>query len=134
PEWIQNAVDYFNLLVAGGARWTELVNAWQAFEIHMGYPTDSRESSRLSAVLRPEELAMWMKEGRSYERLPDIRDPVDFALRWQAWWASLQPACRRGESAWPLARVEPQDGSEWDSIWRGGPCGLFLAVMGLAWW
>ncbi len=94
-----------------------------------------KKQHHLPTTLRPEEVAQWMKEGRDYEKLPVIADPVDYGARWKAWWASLQPACRRVEGAWPsLARVAPTDAAEWENVWRGGPCGLFLVVSALSWW
>ncbi|KAI0757482.1 hypothetical protein C8Q80DRAFT_1073875, partial [Daedaleopsis nitida] len=135
PEWTVEAHEYFDLLVAGGPSWTSLVQLWQVFESHMGYLGLKDEQNRLSPIERPEEIGAWMKDGRSYEKLPLV-DPVDFALRWQAWWCSLQPPCRRSGtvSTWPLVRTEPTDPADWDLVWRAGPCGLFLIVMGLGWW
>ncbi|RPD52687.1 hypothetical protein L226DRAFT_474072 [Lentinus tigrinus ALCF2SS1-7] len=133
PEWVCDALSYFEVLENGGKTWEELVNTWQAFEIHMGYP-DSR--NRLPTALRPEEVSMWMKDGRDYEKLPVNTLDLDvFSARWRNWWASLQPPCRRDPvSPWPLARVLPDDTSAWESLWRGGGCGFFLIVMCLAWW
>ncbi|KAI0730661.1 hypothetical protein C8Q76DRAFT_613322, partial [Earliella scabrosa] len=131
PDWLRDALDYFELFDAGGRAWFDLVNKWQAFEMHMGYPD---EQNRLPPAHRPQEVGAWMKDGRSYEKLPEI-NPDEFPPRWKAWWSSLQPACRITDvSAWPLSRVVPQSRNEWTMLWRGGQCGLFLAVMALAWW
>ncbi len=76
-----------------------------------------------------------MKEGRDYEKLPELSDHIEFGSQWKIWWASLQPSTRRVEgSSVLLTRVAPADKTEWETLWRGGPCGLFLVVMGLAWW
>ncbi|KAI0689411.1 hypothetical protein C8T65DRAFT_516507, partial [Cerioporus squamosus] len=136
PDWVGDAVSYFEVLKNGGEPWRELVNVWQKFEMHMGYP-DSR--NRLPTALRPEEVSPWMKDSRDYEKLTvNTLDPDRFCAKWREWWASLQPACRRtsgnAASAWPLARVLPQDAAEWDSLWKGGQCGLFLVVICVAWW
>lgn len=53
------------------------------------------------------------------------------------WWMSMQPQCRRNVSdlgSWPLVRVEPGDRAEWNGLWKGGPNGLFLALISLSWW
>ena len=76
-----------------------------------------------------------MKEGRDYEKLPELADHAVFATQWKTWWASLQPSVRRVEgSHTALTRIAPTDRAEWDTLWRGGQCGLFLVIMGLAWW
>ena len=75
-----------------------------------------------------------MKDGRAYDKLPVVA-PDDFSVRWRAWWISLQPLCRRSTDViWPLLRVIPEDVTDWDTVRKGGPGGIFLAVMGLAWW
>ncbi|RPD69465.1 hypothetical protein L226DRAFT_444049, partial [Lentinus tigrinus ALCF2SS1-7] len=134
PEWVLNAMEYFEYhLEAGGDRWRQLLDAWQRFEIHMGYP-EGRQF-HLPPALRPDEYSQWMKEGRDYEKLPELNNHVAFALQWRTWWASLQPASRRVDgSHTALLRVVPSEMSEWDVLWRGGPSGLFLVVMGLVWW
>ncbi|KAI0746137.1 hypothetical protein C8Q76DRAFT_601459, partial [Earliella scabrosa] len=133
PDWVKDAVDYFEVLDFGGQGWVELVDAWQRFEMHMGYPDSRKEQNRLPPGLRPVEVAAWMKDGRDYEKLPEV-DPDDFPTRWKAWWVSLQPPCRTAGSSWPPARAIPEDNGEWGLLWRGGQCGLFLAVISVAWW
>ncbi|RPD52122.1 hypothetical protein L226DRAFT_429980, partial [Lentinus tigrinus ALCF2SS1-7] len=136
PEWVLNAIEYFEYhLEAGGHGWRRLVDAWQRFEMHMGYPEGRKKQSHLPTALRPDEFAQWMKEGRDYEKLPVLTDQAAFGVQWRTWWASLQPTDRRIEgSATMLQRVVPSDPSMWDILRHGGPCGLFLFVMGLAWW
>ncbi len=41
PDWLRDALDYFEILAGGGPSWVELIDTWQRFEMHMGYP-DSR--------------------------------------------------------------------------------------------
>ncbi|KAI0683300.1 hypothetical protein C8T65DRAFT_543884, partial [Cerioporus squamosus] len=136
PEWVINAVEYFEYFgEEGGDRWVDLVMTWQAFEMRLGYPESRKKQHHLPTALRPDEVAQWMKEGRDYEKLPEVNDPMEFGTRWVAWWVSLQPACRRVEgSSTALHRVVPADKAEWELVWRGGPCGFFLVVMALAWW
>lgn len=76
-----------------------------------------------------------MKNHRDYEKLPKIRSAAQFAVGWKSWWISLQPPSRlaHGET-WPIARVEPSNAEEWDTVHRGGCNGFFLLILTLAWW
>lgn len=91
-------------------------------------------NSRLSSEFRPEEVKIWMKNHRQYEKLPKIKSPTQFAVTWKKWWASLQPSVRTADGAWPLPRVEPVDPTDWNVVAKGGGNGFFLVVLTLAWW
>lgn len=91
-------------------------------------------SNRLAVEFRPEEVKLWMKNHRLYEKLPKIKSPKQFSVSWKRWWISLQPSSRTSDEAWPLPRSEPVDPSDWDVVARGGCNGLFLVVLTLAWW
>ena len=54
-----------------------------------------------------------------------------FKSCFQAWWGNLQPDWRKSEQ-WPLNQ-ETIDG-DWGAIDRGGPNGIFMVLMGLAFW
>ena len=54
-------------------------------------------------------------------------------MGWNEWWLAIQPSWRG--SAWPLNMDTPSDGNEdWATLRRGGPNGIFLVVIALAWW
>ncbi|EJF62416.1 hypothetical protein DICSQDRAFT_58770, partial [Dichomitus squalens LYAD-421 SS1] len=126
PVYITDALKYFELL-NGGARWSELVKAWVDFERKLGFPSNPQE--------HPEEIKMWSKASRSYEKLPKVKSTQQYAVGWKRWWVSLQPPSRiEHGNTWPPARCEPADDEEWNSVRRGGPNGMFLAVISLAWW
>ncbi|EJF56153.1 hypothetical protein DICSQDRAFT_37299, partial [Dichomitus squalens LYAD-421 SS1] len=83
----------------------------------------------------PEEIKMWLRASWSYEKLPRVKSTQQYAVGWKRWWISLQPPSRIGyTNTWPPARCQPAEDEEWDSVRRGGPNGMFLAVISLAWW
>lgn len=49
---------------------------------------------------------------------------------WWSWWVSLQPSWREGET---LCNGIPMD-MEWSQLMEGGPLGIALIIMMLAWW
>ncbi|KAH9851012.1 hypothetical protein C2E23DRAFT_733574 [Lenzites betulinus] len=132
PGWIQDALEYFGL-IEGGASWTQLVSEWHAFEVLLGHPDGQHW---LPAKERPEEIKIWTKNARDYEKLPKIQSVAQYATTWKQWWTALQPASRMryNVSNWPLLRDGPTNLSEWGLLRRGGCNGFFLVVMSLAWW
>ncbi|TBU21632.1 hypothetical protein BD311DRAFT_677921 [Dichomitus squalens] len=126
PAYISDGLMYFNL-INGGPRWSQLVKAWVEYERKLGFPTNSQE--------RPKEIKMWSRASRSYEKLPKVKSTKQYAVGWKRWWTSLQPSSRlENSNAWPPARREPARDEDWAAIRRGGPNGMFLAVVSLAWW
>jgi hypothetical protein len=61
---------------------------------------------------------------------PRIADARDFGDKFNKWWATMQPAWRKGES---LLR-DPPANADWDTLKRGGSNGLALVVLTLSWW
>ncbi|KAI0326027.1 hypothetical protein GY45DRAFT_1259762 [Cubamyces sp. BRFM 1775] len=129
PSWIVDAVKYFEL-IEGGEHWSQLVSEWQELEKALGYPD---RQNRIPAKLRPEEIRVWCRNSRDYEKLPKIKSAKQYGTVWRQWWEALQPTSR-GEKTWPLPRIQPPNASEWDLVRRGGCNGFFLVIMGLAWW
>ncbi|EIW58984.1 uncharacterized protein TRAVEDRAFT_94514, partial [Trametes versicolor FP-101664 SS1] len=129
PEWVTDATRYF-ALIKGGERWKRLMDNWLEFENLLLQDT----SNRLAKEFRPDEVRLWMKNHRLYEKLPKIKSPKQFSVSWKRWWVSLQPSLRTNDEAWPLPRSEPVNPSDWDIVARGGCNGLFLVVLTLAWW
>ena len=82
---------------------------------------------------RPAEVASWFKHARNFEDMPDVTERVHgFADDWWAWWSHLQPEwCGNGPD---FALSPPEDFSEWTELEKGGPNGIFVLVLTLAWW
>ena len=64
--------------------------------------------------------------------MPVIKDLNEYGDRWNVWWWSIQPSWRDPESPFKL----PSDGSanSWSHLLCGGPNGLLLVILALAWW
>ena len=90
--------------------------------------------SRLPTGSRPLEIGAFMKNGRKYEKAPNLsKEKVQgLGLTWMIWWSDLQPA-ERSTEAWPFNRT-PLDGCEWNVLRQGGPNGIYLVIVSLAWW
>ena len=64
--------------------------------------------------------------------MPEVNDPGEYGDRWNAWWWSMQPSWRDPESPFDLPS-EASAGS-WPHLLCGGPNGLLLVILALAWW
>ena len=64
--------------------------------------------------------------------MPEVNDPKEYGDRWNAWWWSMQPSWRDPESPFDLPS-EASAGS-WSHLLCGGPNGLLLVILALAWW
>jgi hypothetical protein len=64
--------------------------------------------------------------------MPEVNDPKEYGDRWNAWWWSMQPSWRDPESPFDL----PSEASpaSWSHLICGGPNGLLLVILALAWW
>ncbi|TFK79919.1 hypothetical protein K466DRAFT_504782, partial [Polyporus arcularius HHB13444] len=129
PAWLTQAVGYLEDIEAGDS-WEGLLDTWQELESAMDYP----DGKRLSAKSRPEELSRWINGGRNYDKMPMPDDVEEYGKRWRAWWTKLQPKPRRDSDDWPLPQTPPENEDHWEPLRRGGPNGLFVAIMGLAIW
>jgi hypothetical protein len=76
---------------------------------------------------------MWLKNGRKYSMSPKVTDLLDYATSWQTWWRGLQPEWRRLADG-TLSREVPDEGEEWEAIYRGGANGFFIIVLSISWW
>jgi hypothetical protein len=89
---------------------------------------------RLSTEARPEEVQIWISRKKlvTGKGLPKIKNPSEFGVTWMAWWVTMQPPWRKGES---LVKTLPADGDwDWEPILRGGSNGLSMVVAALSWW
>jgi hypothetical protein len=64
--------------------------------------------------------------------MPEVNDPKEYGDRWNAWWWSMQPSWRDPESPFTMP-FEASAGS-WSHLLCGGPNGLLLVILALAWW
>jgi len=76
---------------------------------------------------------MWLKNGRKYSILPKIKDIGQYKLSWQSWWQVLQPEWRKLQGSATLVDAS-LEGEQWEALRRGGPNGVFMVVLALAWW
>ena len=132
-------------------RWTSLLRNWLVFEFKMGYPQGQVcnnyyvylgyalmffKSKRLFLRNKhwPEILSHWIKDHHKWGLMPDIMDQCkSFAEDFFKWWQGLQPAW------WLMASLElcediPENFVEWKELAKGGPNGVFLLILALAWW
>ena len=64
--------------------------------------------------------------------MPEINDPKEYGDRWNAWWWSMQPSWRDPES--PFDVPSEASAGSWSHFFCGGPNGLLLVILALAWW
>ncbi|KAJ7175673.1 hypothetical protein C8R46DRAFT_863709, partial [Mycena filopes] len=88
--------------------------------------------------LRPEEVTTWIASARG-ARSPraygaGVRSIGGYALRWMAWWDSLQPAWRGREANGRWMQDEVQPGMDWGSLSSPGPNGCLSLVAALYFW
>jgi hypothetical protein len=83
---------------------------------------------------RPSEVAIWLKNGRRTQsnQMPAINDPKEYGDRWNAWWWSMQPNWREPDS--PFDMPPEASAASWSNLICGGPNGILLVVLALAWW
>jgi hypothetical protein len=64
--------------------------------------------------------------------MPEINDPQEYGDRWNAWWWSMQPSWREPDS--PFNMPSEASAGSWSHLLCGGPNGLLLVILALAWW
>jgi hypothetical protein len=64
--------------------------------------------------------------------MPEVNDPKEYGDRWNAWWWSMQPSWRDPES--PSHMPSEASAGSWSHLLCGGPNGLLLVILALAWW
>lgn len=110
--------------------WKDLLALWQLYESALGFPDGRGKSNLLSKTKRPEEISLWLKNGRKWDNLPQVDDSKEFGEAWKAWWADIQPEWR--DFTWPPAHDE--EDHDWAVLRRGGPNAMFLVILGLGFW
>ncbi|TDL19765.1 hypothetical protein BD410DRAFT_694689, partial [Rickenella mellea] len=138
PEWLKCALKYIIAEKVGAQAWVDLINMWVELERRLGFPSpDSMDlAHRLGKKNRPEEVSVWIRNGRPYNKPPEIFSVTEYADYWQKWWTALQPAWRsdRGED-WPLSRdLKEAIGERWPGVAKGGKNGFHMIIVTLLWW
>jgi hypothetical protein len=64
--------------------------------------------------------------------MPQVSNHKEYGDRWNAWWWSMQPSWRDPETPFDLPS-EATAGS-WSHLLCGGPNGVLLVILALAWW
>jgi len=64
--------------------------------------------------------------------MPQVTDPKEYGDRWNAWWWSMQPSWRDPES--PFSMPSEATAGSWSHLLCGGPNGVLLVILALAWW
>ena len=83
----------------------------------------------------PAEVKQFVK-GRDLSKIKIPEDPVEYGLRWIAWWHSLQPAWRLPKK--PTEPLKDQNSMPNKPVWAklsvAGQNGIVLAIVGLVIW
>ncbi|KAI0044426.1 hypothetical protein FA95DRAFT_1468255, partial [Auriscalpium vulgare] len=113
--------------------WISCVTNWLALEQEVG--DDKSHWLNVDMRVRPKEVHEWFKSGRKLEKPPHISNVKTFAIRWRAWWTSMQPTWRLPDErdGWPLLRAEHPDES-WSGIRKAGKNGFVVILITLMWW
>ncbi|KAF7980032.1 hypothetical protein HWV62_40160 [Athelia sp. TMB] len=104
-----------------GAEWAQLVAAFIEFERAAGFIT--QELRLPTSSLRPPCFKVWYSQkramkGKEWEAL-GTGSAATFGASWWAWWTD----------------IKPQDpASDWKRLYKAGPTGIFLVLVGLVWW
>ncbi|KAG6807840.1 hypothetical protein H0H92_006236 [Tricholoma furcatifolium] len=138
PDWARAAFAFFEkITVAETSKksWKDMINGWVKFEVgaNASGGVTSRGSS-LPTEFRPEEIGWWMKRKRLFTNIPKICS-TEYSISFDAWWRDIQP-CWRSENiadGGTLTHTVPV-GASWDKMALGGPSGMFLVIVALAFW
>jgi hypothetical protein len=79
-------------------------------------------------------VAIWQKGGRRPQanQMPVVNDTQEYGDRWNAWWWGMQPSWREPDS--PFVIPSEASAGSWSHLLCGGPNGLLLVILALAWW
>ena len=64
--------------------------------------------------------------------MPVVDDPNGYGDRWNSWWWGMQPSWRDPDIPFNLPSEVPA--GSWSNMLCGGPNGVLLVVLALAWW
>lgn len=123
PDWLVAAEQYLNG-VSTDPEWQEMVACWVKFETGIVL-RGGGGSGRVGVGLRPKEMARWLSS-RNYGAVPKLKSSSGFADEWEKWWADL----RKGKNG----RAPDGEIGDLSGIKKGGPSGIVVVLIGLAWW
>ncbi|KAJ7169364.1 hypothetical protein C8R43DRAFT_945303 [Mycena crocata] len=117
-----------------GCHFQALLTAWTRVEDASRF---EHGPQNLATIGRPTELKTWIarKRGKTGPD-PIVTDPSAYALKWQGWWDSLQPAWREKsqDGTWVAEGPYGPDGKEWGELYRWGVNGTLTIVASLYFW
>ena len=64
--------------------------------------------------------------------MPRLSEPKEYGDRWNAWWWGMQPGWRQPDS--PFDMPSEASPASWSDLLCGGPNGILLVILALAWW
>ncbi|KAI0671899.1 hypothetical protein C8Q78DRAFT_991412 [Trametes maxima] len=134
PAWISESTASL-LAISNDPRWVRAVGDWVRLEKAMGYPEGQGPDYRLRAKHRPIQVGQWLKT-RKYTITPAIPSVTQYGVNWRLWWAALQPSDRSKGIDDNLSCLPRKvlNNDAWAVLKRGGPNGLFIALISLGWW
>ncbi|KAJ7742483.1 hypothetical protein DFH07DRAFT_964526 [Mycena maculata] len=103
-----------------GPHFNAVVAAWIRVEASSRY---EQGPTNLPNKSRPQQVTAWIGSGRSARGCDtSVPNPEAYAVTWQKWWDSLQPAWRErtGDGTWAVTAGYGTNGKEWGSLYHWG--------------
>ncbi|KAL0564707.1 SERTA domain-containing protein 3 [Marasmius crinis-equi] len=128
PDYVEKALELFSARDMGSQsdKWSAVVEAWLALEVIQEY----QETSKLTAVDRPEVISKWIGQARrpTYKPSPPIV-VEDIRKSFLNWWLACLPEWRVGKGK-TLIRGK----GDWEELRLTGQNGIVSVVAALGWW
>ncbi|KAI0735943.1 hypothetical protein C8Q76DRAFT_573844, partial [Earliella scabrosa] len=133
PQWVRSSFEYLSAkdfgqpFARGVAQWTNLERSY-------GWQTSPRG---LAATHRPDAVGEWLRVlRRDLDKSPVIKDEVEYANQWWAWWGGLQPNWRsRDDRGRPIIDDSAACGENtWEGLRKPGANGVLMVLLSLCWW
>jgi hypothetical protein len=129
PEWFTNIYQQV-ARISKGPNFDKLLDHFVELERSYGFSPGTRTG--LPIRMRPKEIELWIREGRTEVATSRVIDASKFGAEFEKWWRCLQPSWRN----WPRGKSPARDvyGEDWDSLVHPGQNGMSCVVAALAWW
>ncbi|TDL13188.1 hypothetical protein BD410DRAFT_700676, partial [Rickenella mellea] len=139
PDWLKCALKFIIAQKVEGQTWVEMINMWVELDRRLRHPSQDGAdvAHRLGNKDRPEQVSIWMRYGRQYDKPPEIPSLDEFSTSWRKWWTALQPAWRKNSQGpdWPLLLYnQGPDDESWPGVAKGGKNGFHIVIVTLLWW